>query len=179
MGVKSGKFVVSEFQPILNFAAIKGHKLNEHLSDEQKAEMKAYTSLVDNCLHNAELWVSWYDKKVAAKVRISFSHLNYKATVWLPVCLATERYPPKTEAERKPVLVEAQRLDEQDILGVLQFSLHRPTELDALVFGHLYTLLSTQLPRVELAEIIYSFPNLSHFCTRIDNMFIKESAHTS
>ena len=44
----------------------------------------------------------------------------------------------------------------------------RPTELDALVFGHLYTLLTTKLPDNRLAETVKSFDNLVQFCETID-----------
>jgi hypothetical protein len=43
-----------------------------------------------------------------------------------------------------------------------------PTELDALVFGHLYTILTTELPDGELANIVKRHQNLVDFCKRID-----------
>ena len=47
----------------------------------------------------------------------------------------------------------------------------RPTELDALVFGHLYTLLTTKLPDNRLAETVKRFDNLVRFCDTIDKTF--------
>lgn len=49
--------------------------------------------------------------------------------------------------------------------GLFLFS---PTELDALVFGHLFTMLTTSLPVGRFADIIKQFENLTDFCSRID-----------
>lgn len=50
-----------------------------------------------------------------------------------------------------------------------------PTELDAMVFGHVFTLLTTSLPEGRFAEIIQKFPNLTNFCKRIDDRYFKEN----
>ena len=55
------------------------------------------------------------------------------------------------------------------------FARVRPTELDALVYGHLFTLLTTHLPIKSLAHLVQSFPNLVEFCRRIDEDFFKET----
>lgn len=54
------------------------------------------------------------------------------------------------------------------------FKCHRPTELDALVFGHLFTILTTQLTSDELAEKVKSYTNLLSFCHRIEQTYFKE-----
>lgn len=51
---------------------------------------------------------------------------------------------------------------------------HSPTELDALAYGHLYTLMTTHLPTMNLAQIVQSFPNLADFCRRIDEDYFHE-----
>lgn len=50
----------------------------------------------------------------------------------------------------------------------------RPTELDALVFGHLFSLLTIQLPAVDIAADIKEFVNLTEFCQRIEAKYFKE-----
>ncbi|RXN33501.1 metaxin-2 isoform X2 [Labeo rohita] len=50
----------------------------------------------------------------------------------------------------------------------------QPTELDALVFGHLFTILTTQLTNDELAEKVKSYTNLLSFCHRIEQTYFKE-----
>ena len=50
----------------------------------------------------------------------------------------------------------------------------RPTELDALVFGHLFTLLTTDLPNNEFGRIIERFSNLKNFCAKVDQKYFKD-----
>ncbi|XP_007190485.1 metaxin-2 isoform X2 [Globicephala melas] len=47
----------------------------------------------------------------------------------------------------------------------------QPTELDALVFGHLYTILTTQLTNDELSEKVKNYSNLLAFCRRIEQHY--------
>lgn len=47
----------------------------------------------------------------------------------------------------------------------------RPTELDALVFGHLFVITTTPLPNHELAAVVKNFPNLLGLCKRIEKQF--------
>jgi metaxin len=49
-----------------------------------------------------------------------------------------------------------------------------PTDLDALVFGHLFSLLTIQLPGVDIAGDIKEFVNLTDFCKRIEDKYFKE-----
>uniref|UniRef100_A0A914RAP7 Metaxin glutathione S-transferase domain-containing protein n=1 Tax=Parascaris equorum TaxID=6256 RepID=A0A914RAP7_PAREQ len=50
-----------------------------------------------------------------------------------------------------------------------------PTELDALAFGHLYTILTTELPNMDLANSLRKYPNLTDFCRRIDQKYFTAS----
>lgn len=50
----------------------------------------------------------------------------------------------------------------------------RPTELDALVFGHLYTILTTQLTSDELSEKVKNYSNLLAFCRRIEQHYFED-----
>lgn len=58
------------------------------------------------------------------------------------------------------------------------FSNSRPTELDAIVFGHLYTILTTNIPNTILAETINKFDRLVNFCKNIDNKYFAVKKHT-
>ncbi|MPC17176.1 Metaxin-2 [Portunus trituberculatus] len=51
----------------------------------------------------------------------------------------------------------------------------RPTELDALVFGHLFTLLTTPLPDNRLATIVRSFSNLVKLCQVVERDFFEKA----
>lgn len=49
-----------------------------------------------------------------------------------------------------------------------------PTELDAVVFGHLFTILTTTLPSPRLAEIVQKYGNLSELCRHIHEEYFKD-----
>uniref|UniRef100_A0A8B9LN52 Metaxin 2 n=1 Tax=Astyanax mexicanus TaxID=7994 RepID=A0A8B9LN52_ASTMX len=55
----------------------------------------------------------------------------------------------------------------------------QPTELDALVFGHLFTILTTRLTSDELSEKIKSYSNLLSFCRRIEQTYFEEQDRDS
>ncbi|WAR05174.1 MTX2-like protein [Mya arenaria] len=63
----------------------------------------------------------------------------------------------------------SERLGTQDF-----FFGKKPTELDALVFGHLFTLLTTDLPNKEFAQVIGKYDNLVQFCKRVDQKYYKQ-----
>jgi len=44
---------------------------------------------------------------------------------------------------------------------------HRPSSLDAFVFGHLAPLLKAKLPNGKLQQQLKSLDNLTHFCSNI------------
>ena len=48
------------------------------------------------------------------------------------------------------------------------FFLCRPTDLDALVYGYLFTIITTQLPMTNLSDIVDEFPNIKDFVQRVD-----------
>ena len=60
--VQAGAFVVSEMEPIVAFVNTKGVSLTAALDVGQRADMRAYMSLVNNVLGNAELYISWVDQ---------------------------------------------------------------------------------------------------------------------
>ena len=49
--------------------------------------------------------------------------------------------------------------------------IYRPTELDALVFGHLFSILTTPLPDTRLASIVRQHKNLVELCQTIDKEY--------
>ncbi|XP_078699330.1 uncharacterized protein LOC144926441 [Branchiostoma floridae x Branchiostoma belcheri] len=66
--VRAGEHLVAEWDPIMAFVNAKKYNLGSHLEVWQKAEMKAYMSLVENVLKPAELWSSWCDEDTAYQV---------------------------------------------------------------------------------------------------------------
>ncbi|KAL3070120.1 hypothetical protein niasHT_039050 [Heterodera trifolii] len=61
-------------------------------------------------------------------------------------------------------------------LGQQQFFVgDQPTELDALAFGHLYTLLTTEMPNKAIVETLSKYPNLIAFCKTIDKEYFSQN----
>merc|ERR1712170_310831 len=60
----------------------------------------------------------------------------------------------------------SERLDNQQF-----FFNEKPTELDALVFGHLFSILTTPLPDTRLASIVRQHKNLVELCQTIDKEY--------
>lgn len=50
---------------------------------------------------------------------------------------------------------------------------NEPTELDALAFGHLYTILTTDLPTMDLSNLLRKYPNLLKYCYDLDTEWFK------
>lgn len=50
----------------------------------------------------------------------------------------------------------------------------RCTELDAVVFGHVFTLLTTPLPDNRLASIVRSYPNLVEACQFLEKTYFQK-----
>ena len=54
--LRVGTFVESEFEPIINLVESKGFKLTDDLSAEEKSDLRAYMSLVENVFTSAEVY---------------------------------------------------------------------------------------------------------------------------
>lgn len=53
------------------------------------------------------------------------------------------------------------------------FFFFRPTELDALVFGHVFTIITTRLPCRRLAETVKKHTTLVALAKRVDERYFK------
>uniref|UniRef100_A0A673MQH8 Metaxin-2 n=1 Tax=Sinocyclocheilus rhinocerous TaxID=307959 RepID=A0A673MQH8_9TELE len=174
-----GNQVVSELGLIVQFTKAKGHSLSDGLDDVQRAEMKAYMELVNNMLLTAE---------VQTCTRRHISRPRYSSPYSWPLnhILA---YQKQWEVRRKMNAIgwSGKSLEQvyEDVsqccqalsqrLGTQPYFFNKqPTELDALVFGHLFTILTTQLTNDELAEKVKSYTNLLSFCHRIEQAYFKE-----
>lgn len=61
------------------------------------------------------------------------------------------------------------------LTATVLFNFSSPTELDALVFGHIFTILTTPLPNSDLQQMIKNnFRPLVEFCDRIEKEFFKK-----
>ncbi|XP_030637332.1 metaxin-2 isoform X2 [Chanos chanos] len=156
-----GNQVISELGPIVQFTKAKGHSLSDGLDDVQRAEMKAYMELVNNMLLTAELYIQWCDDNTAAEWEI---RRKMSAVGWAGKSL---------EQVYEDVSQCCQALSQR--LGTQPYFFNKqPTELDALVFGHIFTILTTRLTNDELADRIKAYSNLLAFCRRIEQSYFDE-----
>lgn len=182
--IQVGPLLVSEFEPIISIASAKGHSLSKDLTDEQKAELKAYICLVQNVLVNSLLYVLWCDEescRLVSKPRYG-SRYKWPLNKIIPLrkkCevrrfLSSLGWTTKTlEEVYEEVNTCCQALS--DRLGdQMYFFGSKPTELDAFVFGHLYTIVTTSLPSDRLVEVIEKFKNLTDLCRRIHKEYFKD-----
>ncbi|XP_072937552.1 metaxin-2 isoform X2 [Epargyreus clarus] len=182
--IKCGAFVVSELEPVAQFAANKGAAPCGKLTAEQRAEMRAYMSLVSNVLVNAELYISWVDTETFnAVTRVRNASVYPWPLGWL-----------QTRAKRNNVIKRLKALHWHDKtleqvladveqccnslsqrLGDKDYFFGTPTELDALVFGHVFTIITTRLPCRKLAETVRRYDSLVALAKRIDEQYFKRA----
>ncbi|NXA32801.1 MTX2 protein, partial [Eudromia elegans] len=178
-----GNQVVSELGPIVQFVKAKGHSLSDGLDEVQKAEMKAYMELVNNMLLTAELYLQWCDDVTVEEI----THPRYGSPYPWPLNRILS-YQKQWEIRRKMKAIGwagkslEQVLEDVDQccqalsqrLGTQPYFFNKhPTELDALVFGHLFTILTTQLTSDELCEKVKNYSNLIAFCRRIEQQYFE------
>ncbi|XP_069112276.1 metaxin-2-like isoform X1 [Argopecten irradians] len=184
--IKVGPFLTSEFDPIVAFVNQRGFSISEHLDDAQRSDMKAYIAMVDNILVNAELYLSWVIPDVLNEVTIPrYGIAQPQPLSWLlprlkqrdiKTRLNSVGWAKKTFDEVcDEVVTCCQALS--DRLGTNPYFFgEKPTELDSLVFGHLFTIITTELPEMRIANIIRRFETLTKFCTNVDKLYRDFSA---
>ncbi|EFA06445.2 Metaxin-2-like Protein [Tribolium castaneum] len=186
--IKAGAFVVSELEPIVQFVNNKGITLTDKLDPEMKSDMRAYMSLVHNVMEVAELYICWCDKETYNEV----TSVRYGSIYPWPLNHIQNRVKRAQVIKKLKVLgwyqktmsevfqeVEnccqalTDRLEDKDF-----FFGDKPTELDALVFGHLFTILTTPLPNSHIANIVRNYPILINLIQRIERDYFKrETKH--
>uniref|UniRef100_A0A8C2U445 Metaxin-2 n=1 Tax=Coturnix japonica TaxID=93934 RepID=A0A8C2U445_COTJA len=169
--------------PMLSTCPHLGHSLSDGLDEVQKAEMKAYMELVNNMLLTAELYLQWCDDVTVEEI----THPRYGSPYPWPLNRILS-YQKQWEIRRKMKAIGwagkslEQVLEDVDQccqalsqrLGTQPYFFNKqPTELDALVFGHLFTILTTQLITDELSEKVKNYGNLTAFCRRIEQQYFE------
>lgn len=180
--MRADRDLIGDFQGIVSFVEAKGSSTSTNLEMKDKAEMKAYLSLIENSLVPSELYMLWWKKDWAVRTRQHYGCqfpvplnlvLSYRRQ-W-KVCgqLKADGWHHKTEKE---VLEEFRRTCQalSEKLGNNKFFISdRSTELDALVFGHLHSLLTRYLPDDSLSSVVKAHKNLEDFVMRILEEFFQ------
>jgi metaxin len=182
--IQVGSALISEFNPIVEFVHSKGYSLSSDLKPDELAEMKSYICLVESTIINALLYVMWNDNDTVTMVTKPRYGSPYKWPLnkLIPLkkswqinrMLSSLGWKQKTMEEvYNEVETCCQALSNK--LDKKQFFFgSKPTELDAFVFGYVYTLLTTSLPSARLAEIVQSYANLTDLCHRIHEEYFKD-----
>ncbi|KAK2561326.1 Metaxin-2 [Acropora cervicornis] len=136
-----------------------GFSTSQDFEVKDRASLRAYLSLVENSLYPAELYMLWWKKDWAARTR---QHYGSQFSAPLNLILSYK----KQWKVLKEFQQTCQALSEK--LGKNRFFINdRPTELDALVFGHLHSVLTRYLPDNSLSSIIKEYKNLEDFVMTI------------
>eukprot|EP00058_Branchiostoma_floridae_P027106 XP_002612597.1 hypothetical protein BRAFLDRAFT_280403 [Branchiostoma floridae] len=186
--LRAEEHLVAEWEPIMAFVNAKKYNLGSHLELWQKAEMKAYMSMVENVLKPAELWSSWCDEETAYQVTKprygspypwplnSLLARRKQRAVW--TIMRALGWRDKTAQQ---VYDEVNRccLALSNRLGSSNYFFgHQPTELDALVFGHLHSLLTPDLSHPRLQQAVRQHDNLAAFCHRVATKYFSHKRDT-
>ncbi|KAB0804790.1 hypothetical protein PPYR_01760 [Photinus pyralis] len=181
--IRCGAFVISELEPIVQFVNTKGISLTSELESDQKSDMRAYMSLVHNVLENSELYLCWCDKETyneVTKPRNGSVYpwpLNHLQT-WTKKSHVIKRlkmmgwFSKTIDQVYHEVENCCQALADR-LEGKEFFFGKNPTELDALIFGHLFTILTTPLPNSHIANIVRNFPSLINLVQRVEKDYFK------
>jgi len=182
--IKAGAFVVAEMEPIVAFVNTKGISLTAQLDVGQKADMRAYMSLVNNVLGNAELYISWIDQVTLEEVtqpRHGSVHpwplslvLNWQKRSAVTKRLGALGWTSKSMDDVYSEIENCCRALSERLESSPYFFGNRPTELDALVFGHIFSLLTTPLPDNKAKNIVQNFGNLVKLCENIERDYFEK-----
>ncbi|VDM93931.1 unnamed protein product [Onchocerca ochengi] len=182
--LKLQSFLIPEFLPVIDFLAKRNIKLSAGLTDLERGDMYAHMALFDEILKNVEMYTMWMDKRnysQVTKYRYGSVYL-FPLNIILPITKRREVSNYLTALDWKNKSKEcimdlvdrcfkslSSKLDHNEyFLG------DSPTELDALAFGHFYTILTTELPNMELKNCLRRYSNLVEFCQRIDKKYFVE-----
>jgi len=180
--IKSGPYVVSELENVVQLASSKGISLSDHLSVTEKSDLRAYMSLVHNVLEKSLLYFTWLDNDIYTNLtrhRVG-SPYNFplKSLVpWVSRRKATAQLKGLKWAERKPdevyKEVETCLIALSERLGDAEFFFgEKPTELDALVFGYIFTMITTPLnDENKFGNLVKQQGNLVRLCQRLEKDF--------
>ncbi|XP_063700076.1 metaxin-2-like [Culicoides brevitarsis] len=177
-----GNILVAEFLPIVDFLEHEGYSLwPKDMEKRERENWNAKLQEMDNTFTNAELFVCWMDDAV----RETITYPRYGSPYPWPL---NHIQAWRKHRQVKKLLDVDEWLDyDMEMVGseikdkcrelseMLQdrpyFNGAFPTEFDALMFGHLYATITTNLNNVELAEKINQKSNLTRFCQHIEQEY--------
>lgn len=181
--LRCGKFIVSGADKIIKFVESRGVSLTNSLTESQKSEVSFYMSLVRMTLANAEDIITWLDYETYSKVTQSkFCSIYPWPLSWYLMKQKKQRIQNKLDATgwgcktfddvceeiKQCFKALASKLEASYFFG------YQPTNVDALVFAHAYTIMTNSLPKSQFAGIILEYPILVKHCYRIIGSYFSE-----
>ncbi|KAL2740743.1 metaxin-2-like [Vespula squamosa] len=189
--IKCGAFVLSEFDNIVSFISNKGTSLSNHLKPVDKSDMKAYISLVNNVFVNAELYICWVDQTTLEEVTKQrhgsvypwpLNHyLNWQKRKQVIKRLTVLGWYNRTLEEVSNEVENCCVILSERLNGRNFFFGDKPTELDALVYGHIHALTNFHfLPSTQgINTIIHIFPRLMDHAYKINSIYFNQKLDQS
>ncbi|EDO34336.1 predicted protein, partial [Nematostella vectensis] len=178
--LRAGKDLVGGPQDIFSLVNHKGLSVSQDFEARDKAEMKAYISLINRSILPTELYMLWC--KPGWQIRTTHQYgsqfpvpLNYILSYRKQWAAHRSLHALNWQRKKEAGVVEefekaCQALAEK--LGTNQYFIQgRPTEVDALAFGHINSILSRYQPDDTLVAIVHKHRNLEDFVMRILNDF--------
>ncbi|XP_055632261.1 metaxin-2 [Toxorhynchites rutilus septentrionalis] len=176
--------IYAEFEHILTFVELKELSLTTHLAQDDKDDMRAHLCLAEQIFTNAEQYVSWIDKEVLVGVTrqrngsvypFPLNHIqNWRKQLNVRRLLSVAEF---LDITLEQVIDRVEKLCASLSMKLndnVYFYGNEPTELDALVFGHLFSIFTMTLPNNVLAVTINKFRNLTQFCKNIEEKYFKK-----
>lgn len=180
---KVDNFLGSEFKPLVKTVEDREINLASHLSPEQHDDMRAYLSLVHDVFTNAELFMTFRNDEVYENVTKPRISVAYPYILGKVACFRKRRQVLKI-LELNSFTDLDQVFDKvEQCCEILKVKLEenkfvcgdKPTELDAVIFGHLYAILTTRLPNSGLNDVVMKYPSLLSYVDRIERDFFRKS----
>uniref|UniRef100_A0A1A9ZIT2 GST N-terminal domain-containing protein n=1 Tax=Glossina pallidipes TaxID=7398 RepID=A0A1A9ZIT2_GLOPL len=166
--LKVGGFVLAEFEPIVNFVEQRSESISRWMMEDEKTEMRSYICTIENTFTLAEMYCSFMLKGVYNDVtaprngcvfpwplnKIQNLSKRYQAEKMLKVYQWTNMTFGDV-LEEVSTCCRNLEMKLEESLGPYFYG-ERPCELDALVFGHLFSILTTNLPN-NVYFLLFSF----------------------
>lgn len=183
--LQAGAFVFAEFEPIVNFVEHKSEAIGQRLDEDDRDEMRTYVSLTENIFTMAELYISFvvdrvYDDITAPRNGCVFpwplnkmqNFSKRRQALKLLKVYEWDNMAIEDVIEKVKKCCETLQAKLQDTEGPYFYG-EEPCELDAIVFGHLFSVLTINLPNMALAQTVQQFKPLVQFCRFIDDQYFQ------
>jgi len=178
--LKCGKYIIGEFETIVNFCELKNLSLHRNSSPEVKSQIKAYLSLVENTFHDLINYFLWQDDKCKQAVFQVYDSLY--AWPLSKILYYYELYFVRNYLVQNKIW----KLSKDEVINRLrefcealekrlsQSGEHiidnRLTEVDIILYSYLRTIKNFDVFET-LAVNIFSFANIQSYYNNLNNQF--------